>query len=76
MMPQSQPPTDPTSHRRLYAEKMTISEAAEACHVDYDTFLAWVRKGVIPYVTVGPSNQKRVYRSDVEALIREGEAGR
>jgi predicted site-specific integrase-resolvase len=42
------------------------------CGVDYDTFLRWVLKGVIPYVVVGPHNRKRVSRRDVEQLIREG----
>lgn len=53
-------------------EMLTISEAAELCHVDYDTFLRWVIKGVLPHVVVGPHNSRRVYRRDVEALIRPG----
>jgi predicted site-specific integrase-resolvase len=42
------------------------------CGVDYDTFLRWVHKGVVPYVVVGPHNRKRVLRRDVEQLIRPG----
>lgn len=56
----------------LEDEKMTLREAAEACHVDYDTLLRWVAKGVIPHVVVGPFRRKRVYRHDVERLIRDG----
>jgi predicted site-specific integrase-resolvase len=53
-------------------EKVPISVAAKMCGVDYDTFLRWVRKGVVPYVVVGPHNRKRVLRRDVEQLIRPG----
>jgi predicted site-specific integrase-resolvase len=53
-------------------EKLPISRAAKMCGVDYDTFLRWVRKGVVPYVVVGPHNRKRVLRRDVEQLIRAG----
>lgn len=70
--PQSQSPAAsplPNSER----EKIALSVAAKMCSVDYDTFLRWVMKGVIPHVTIGPFNRKRVYRDDVEALIRAGE---
>jgi excisionase family DNA binding protein len=50
-------------------DKLTIREAAVLCSVDYDTFLRWVLKGVVPYIVVGPYHRKRVYRSDVERLI-------
>jgi len=53
-------------------EKLPLSKAAKMCGVDYDTFLRWVLKGVVPYVVVGPHNRKRVSRRDVEQLIREG----
>lgn len=52
-------------------ELMTITEAAERCGVDYDTFLRWVAKGVLPHVVVGPFNRKRVYKRDVEKLVRD-----
>jgi excisionase family DNA binding protein len=51
---------------------MTIREAADRCHVDYNTFLRWVAKGVLPHVVVGPFRSKRVYRRDVEQLIQPG----
>jgi predicted site-specific integrase-resolvase len=53
-------------------EKLPLSRAAKMCGVDYDTFLRWVLKGVVPYVVVGPYNRKRVLRRDVETLIRPG----
>lgn len=55
---------------------MTIREAADLCHVDYDTFLRWVRNGVLPHVVVGPANLKRVYRRDVEKLVRDVDSGK
>lgn len=70
MMPQAYqpPPPRPPAER----EKIALSVAARICGVDYDTFLRWVAKGVLPHVLVGPFNRKRVYRDDVEALIRTG----
>jgi predicted site-specific integrase-resolvase len=53
-------------------EKVPLSVAAKMCGVDYDTFLRWVRNGVVPYLVVGPHNRKRVLRRDVEQLIRRG----
>lgn len=64
-LPSTSPPPD---DRR---EKIALSVAAAMCGVDYNTFLRWVVKGVIPHVLVGPFNRKRVYRRDVEALIRD-----
>lgn len=63
------PSTPPPVDRR---NLLSIREAAERCHVDYDTFLRWVLKGVIPHVVVGPANLKRVYERDVDGLIRDG----
>lgn len=51
---------------------LTLQEAAEICTVDYETFRRWVAKGVLPHVVIGPSRLKRVYRGDVESLIRNG----
>ena len=63
--PLSSKPLDPD-------EKLTIGEAAIVCGVDYDTFLRWVRKGVLPHVLVGPAKSIRVTRRDVDALIVPG----
>lgn len=49
---------------------MSVREAAALCHVDYDTMLRWVAKGVLPHVVVGPHRAKRVYRCDVVRLIQ------
>jgi excisionase family DNA binding protein len=54
------------------SEKMTLRDAAVLCGVDYDTILSWVRKGALPHVVSGPYGTKRVYRRDVERLIRPG----
>lgn len=53
-------------------EWMTIREAALLCHVDYDTFLRWVRNGVLPHYVVGPHRLKRVLRRDVLLQIEPG----
>lgn len=69
-MPSQDVPTPP---RSLADEaKLSLSEAAVCCGVDYDTFLAWVRKGAVPHVVVGPFNRKMVLRRVVESLIRHG----
>jgi excisionase family DNA binding protein len=73
VLPMSEPerpraaPAEP-DHR----ERIGLVEAARMCGVDYDTFLRWVSKGVLPHVRVGPYHRKRVYRRDVEKLIRQG----
>lgn len=54
-------------------QKLTLQEAADLCTVDYETFRRWVAKGVIPHIQIGPNNLKRVYRRDVEKLIRDGQ---
>lgn len=78
-MPEPQPDLPPpvpapADDRR---EKMTISEAAAYCHVDYNTFHRWLMKGVIPYIVVGGpgSKMKRVYRRDVQTLMRDVPCG-
>lgn len=50
---------------------LTVREAAGLLRINYDTLLRWLAKGVIPYVSVGPTNLKRVYRRDVDRLKRE-----
>lgn len=52
-------------------EKLTISEAAILCGVEYHTFYGWVRKGAIPHLEIGPFKTIRVLRRDVMTLIRE-----
>jgi len=64
--------SNPPSSRDDDDEKLPLSKAAKMCGVDYDTFLRWVLKGAVPYVVVGPYNRKRVWRRDVEQLIRPG----
>lgn len=66
-MSESAQPLPPPDERR---ELLTLQEAAEMCAVDYETFRRWVIKGVLPHVQVGPTNIKRVYRRDVDQLIR------
>jgi excisionase family DNA binding protein len=51
---------------------LTLQEGADECRVDYETFRRWVAKGVLPHVVVGPFKLKRVYRRDVDRLIRPG----
>lgn len=53
---------------------LTLQEAADLCRVDYDTVLKWVRAGALPFVEVGPTRIKRVYRRDVELMIQPGSA--
>lgn len=50
-------------------DKLSVSEAAALCDVDYDTFLSWIRKEIVPHVRVGPGRSIRVLRSDVEKQI-------
>jgi excisionase family DNA binding protein len=54
-------------------EMLTVAQAARLCHVDYDTFLRWIAKGALEHMVVGPCRRKRVWRRDVERLIRPGE---
>lgn len=64
----SQPPVERSN-------LLTLQEAADICTVDYETFRRWVAKGVLPHVVIGPANLKRVWRRDVERLIRAGHSG-
>lgn len=51
---------------------ISLSEAAEICGVDYDTVRKWCVAGALPYVEVGPTAIKRVYRRDAERMVRRG----
>jgi excisionase family DNA binding protein len=49
---------------------MTVSEAAAYCDVDPKTFYAWLSKGALPHVVVGPNRSIRVPRHEVEKLVQ------
>ena len=53
------------------APVLTLMDAAAICTVSHETFRRWVAKGVLPHVVIGPYNLKRVYRRDVDRLVRE-----
>lgn len=53
-------------------DKISVGKAAKLCGVDYDTFLRWIRKGVLAYERVGPDDSIRVRRGDVQLLIKTG----
>lgn len=63
-------PNAPSPQAEGKRNLLTLQEGADICDVDYETFRRWVAKGVLPHVVIGPSNLKRVYRRDVERLIR------
>lgn len=56
----------PTEHQNL----LSLSEVADLCGVDYDTVHKWCRAGALPYIEVGPTNIKRVYRRDAERMLK------
>jgi len=60
-------PHEPSDDPRL----MSVREAAELCHVDYETFRRWIAKGVIEAFSVGPFSLIRVRRVDVQALVKK-----
>jgi excisionase family DNA binding protein len=64
--------TTETPSEKTTPELMTLREAAEYLHVDYDTVLRWTMKGVFSRVVrVGPTQAVRLYRADVAAQRRE-----
>lgn len=56
----------PQLKREMEDPLLTVSEAAEKCGVNYDTFLSWIRKGAVQHETVGPFSRLRVRLSEVE----------
>jgi excisionase family DNA binding protein len=54
------------------SEYLAVGEAAALVGVSVDTLRRWERAGQIKAVRT-PTGQRRFKRSDVEALLREGE---
>lgn len=49
---------------------LTVQQVADLCHVDYDTALKWCRAGALPYLEVGPTRIKRIYRRDALKMLQ------
>lgn len=49
---------------------LTLAEVAELCAVSDETIRKWINAGALPYVEVGPTFIKRVYRRDAERMIQ------
>ena len=50
-------------------ELLTVKEAAERYKLHVNTIRAWVRKGVIPHLRVGPTNLIRLRAEDLETTV-------
>ena len=66
----TQPNTGRPATEEDIRDLISLQEAAEMCTVDYDTFLRWVAKDILPHVVIGPNRIKRVRRAHVLHIMR------
>jgi excisionase family DNA binding protein len=55
---------------------MTIAEAMAYLRVSRATLYRLMREGRLPFYTVGTSQDRRLKRSDLDAALLPGEAGK
>ncbi len=51
-------------------ELMTTSEVAQMLHIHINTARRWANKGVLKSVRIGPRQDRRFRRVDIEALLK------
>lgn len=49
---------------------LSPSDVAAMCGVSDETVRKWIVAGALPFIEVGPSFLRRIYRRDAEAMIR------
>ena len=47
---------------------ISVGDAARICGVSDETIRKWILKGALPYIEVGPSFTRRIYRRDAERM--------